>query len=246
MTVQTGETTGTALQQAAQARLIQAALTNSLTRDVTQLWPTLDPKSLDRTYPTWLQRMSALINRYRGMSGLAAGIYYGDTREAITGLTTPVDLIQHAGPADPDWLSSGLGYSGPGLLNNPAAQPGSALSITQGTATRMVADAGRTTVIDTVHADPEAVGWYRLTDGQPCAFCALLASRGIAYKSQKSADFKAHNDCGCVAAPAFSRGQTLPQISQTADSIYTDQVSHLPNSQRLAAFRKAWAEHLAS
>lgn len=240
MTTASLETTGTPLEQAAQSRTIQLALASALTKDVARVWPNLDPKNLDGTFQAWFEQMVSLINRYRGMSSLAAGIYYRDTREHQTGLTTPANLIKTAGDAPAGWLQKGLGYSGPGLLNNPGAQPGTALSTTQGTAARMVADAGRTTVLDTTAADPKAVGWYRVTDGHPCGFCALLASRGVAYKAEDTADFKSHNDCGCTAAPAFTRSQELPAISGAADAIYREHVAHLPNGQRLAAFRKAW------
>lgn len=231
------------LEQASQSRTIQLALTGALTRDVTQLWPTLNPTNLDGTFQQWLQHMTTLINRYRGMSALAAAIYYRDIRQAATGVPTPENLIRVAGDAPADWLQKGLGYSGPGLLTDPNAAPGTALSTTQGTASRMVTDAARSTIVDTTAVDPKAVGWYRVTDGHPCGFCALLASRGIAYKSEKTADFKTHNDCGCTAAPAFTRSQELPAISTAADAIYREHASHLPNGQRLAAFRKAWDLH---
>jgi len=236
------DTTGAPLAQASQSRTIQLALASALTRDVAQVWPQLDPKNLDSTFQRWLQTMTTLINRYRGMSALAAGIYYRDTREHALQVPTPVNLIKIAGDAPAEWLQKGLGYSGPGLLNDPNTAPGTALSTTQGTASRMVTDAARSTVIDTIAADPKAVGWYRVTDGHPCGFCALLASRGVAYKSEQTADFKTHNDCGCTAAAAFTRDQELPAISGAADAIYREHVAHLPNGQRLAAFRKAWDE----
>jgi hypothetical protein len=45
-----------------------------------------------------------------------------------------------------------------------------------------------------------ATRWRRVTDGSPCGFCAMLASRGPVYRSQESAEgYHAH--CGCTAEP---------------------------------------------
>lgn len=126
------------------------------------------------------------------------------------------------------------------MLNRDTAQPNTALSTTLGTASRIVMDGSRTTITDTIAADPVAVGWYRLTDGHPCAFCAMLASRGITYKSEKTADFQSHNDCGCTAAPAFSRDQELPDVNHEALSVYRDATRGVKSGGQLAAFRQAW------
>jgi hypothetical protein len=91
-----------------------------------------------------------------------------------------------------------------------------------GSAARHVLTGGRETHLELVHADPEAIGWMRVTDGDPCAFCAMLSSRGPRYKSQASAsvvvDPKArralgeqyHDNCGCTAEAVYSRSQAWP------------------------------------
>lgn len=228
------------IEQAQQSRTIQLALSAAVARDVARLWPNLDRKRLDATFPDWLQMMVALVERFQAMSATAASIYYAETREAHLGIPTPDSLLRLAPTPSEDWVAKAFGYSGPHLLKDGAWQDSSALSTTQGTAIRIVQSGARDTVIDTTNADPKAVGWYRVTDGDPCAFCALLASRGVVYRSEKSASFKSHNDCGCTAAPAFSRGQSLPDISGEALRVYQDSTAGIPNNQRIAAFRKAW------
>lgn len=42
--------------------------------------------------------------------------------------------------------------------------------------------------------------WRRVTDGNPCGFCAMVASRGPVYHSQESAEGY-HSRCGCTAEP---------------------------------------------
>lgn len=256
MTVPTLETTGTPLSQAQQARAIQAALAVGLARDVNAAWPALDRKRLDATWPQWIQLMVTLVNRYRAMSALAATIYYQDVRETVVGQRLSESLLKLAPDADPQQLERAFGFSGPGVLSSDKYQDSSALSITQGTAQRFAADAGRGATLDAVKADRKALGYYRETDARPCPFCALLASRGPVYKHDSFAEsnarfsgpgeIKVHNDCGCFPTPLFDRSQPLPAVSTTADRIYRDQISHLPNYQRLGAFRKAWEAHLAS
>lgn len=235
---------------AANARAAQLAVRANLMRDVVTLWPLLDKNRLDQSWPGWLRAMSLLIKNYRSQSSVAAGAGYRLQRAAFTQSPAPQSLVKLAPDPDPEWLRKALGYAGPGTLDRDTAKPGTALSTTLGTASRIVLDAGRTTVIDTVDADPVAVGWYRLTDGQPCAFCALLASRGIAYKSEKHAAFQAHNDCGCSAAPAFTRDHELPSISVEADQVYRDRNKILRELGKnpkdytaLQAYRIAWAHH---
>lgn len=80
-----------------------------------------------------------------------------------------------------------------------------ALVKASGTATRLALNGGRDTILGSVDADPEALGWLRVTDGDPCAFCIALASRGPRYKSEETAGFRAHDHCGCTPAPVFVR-----------------------------------------
>lgn len=52
-------------------------------------------------------------------------------------------------------------------------------------------------------------GWRRVTDGKPCAFCAMLAGRGAVY-SQETSVFHVHDYCGCTVEPVFGEWQPTP------------------------------------
>lgn len=252
------QTSGAPIQQATQSRVIQATLAAAVARDVAQLWPNLDRKRLEASFPGWLEMMIALVYRYHGMSSLAASIFYRDARQAHLGVPTPDGVVKTPAAPSADWMTQAFGFSGPGLLRNGAYKDSSALSTTQGTAVRLALAGGRDTVLESVKADPKALGWYRVTDGAPCAFCALLASRGVVekstlYRSEHSFDAsnarftgagaaKVHNDCSCTMAPAFSRTQPLPATSHKAAEIYANR----GDGPALAAFRKAWNAHLAA
>jgi hypothetical protein len=169
----------------------------------------LDKSRLDETFPGWLRAMTLLVTNYHGQSSFGGGnVLPGDAR-AGAAVAPPREPDQAGARAPPqEWLNRAFGFSGPGMLSqgHGAARHGAVHDA--GHAARIALDGGRTTTLDTVKADPVAVGWYRVTDGDPCAFCALLASRGVVYKEFDTVDLTAtqvHNDCGCFGAPAFSR-----------------------------------------
>lgn len=59
-----------------------------------------------------------------------------------------------------------------------------------GAADRDALMGGRDLLEETARADRAVVGWARVTDGDPCHFCALLASRGAVYRSAWSARYR--------------------------------------------------------
>ena len=66
-----------------------------------------------------------------------------------------------------------------------------------GAASKEVGDCGRNTILDEVRRDDQMIGYARVTGGDPCAFCAMLASRGPVYKdgSDDPGDHE-HGNCG--------------------------------------------------
>jgi hypothetical protein len=73
----------------------------------------------------------------------------------------------------------------------------------------------RDTILENRRRDPESVGWRRITSPGSCGFCRLAASKGAIYK-KSTADFAAHDHCGCTAAPVFRGGETGPEVSAIA------------------------------
>lgn len=71
---------------------------------------------------------------------------------------------------------------------------------------RWVKLAARRAIIATSESDKACTGWARIPTGaKTCAFCFMLASRGFAYKSAKSAGLerKFHTKCDCRVVPEF-------------------------------------------
>lgn len=222
------------------------AIRAQLLRDATRLWPLLDAKRLNETFPGWARAMSLLVRNYHGQSAAAAWSAYRTAREQATASPATRSLARIAPAPDEEWLTRAFGYSGPGMLQRDTARPNTALSTTLGTASRIVRSGADRTISATAEADPVALGWYFHTDGDPCFWCALIASRGVVFKgdSFEASDrqfigdgtAKIHNGCGCVLAPVFSKTQQLPDINREAAEVYRNR----GDGDALNAFRRAW------
>lgn len=106
-----------------------------------------------------------------------------------------------------------------------------------GSASRHVLTGGRKSLLTVLDHDPVAVGWARVTDGDPCAFCAMLASRGVVYGSAAQAGFSAHDHCACTAEPAYSRSAPLPGRGQEFKDLWNE---HIRGRYSGAEARRAW------
>lgn len=79
-------------------------------------------------------------------------------------------------------------------------------------AARIVRNGARSTLWSATRGDKRAIGYVRLSrTGTPCGFCAMLISRGVAYKTARTAGGgqyddgdKYHDNCNCYAEPVFS------------------------------------------
>lgn len=113
-----------------------------------------------------------------------------------------VRSIYSAGPAYLKHLTERGEDEGPAKVK--------ALVTVSGSAARHVLNGGRDAIEELIKADPVVNRWIRVTDGDPCAFCAMLASRGPVYVSATSAGFSAHDHCACSAEPVFSSKAAWP------------------------------------
>jgi hypothetical protein len=125
----------------------------------------------------------------------------------------------------------------------PAQAARTALVQASGAAARHVLDGGRNTVLTVVQNDDVALGWARVTDGDPCAFCAMLASRGPAYKSRQQAAFQAHDHCACSVEPVFSRAAEWPGRSREFQQLWNDNIrGQYSGKDAIRAFRRLYEQ----
>jgi hypothetical protein len=107
----------------------------------------------------------------------------------------------------------------------------------------------RETVKEAADASGEEVGWARmLTGAYSCAFCAMLASRGPIYRSDKTALYRGgadastyHDGCDCVAVLVRAG---IPWEGQTSQEMLNDlwQETTVQASGKKArnTFRRTW------
>jgi hypothetical protein len=194
-------------------RLVQLGIRAQALRDFSRLWPLWTPTD-SRSFADLVTATTTLVRAYHPISAGVAASYFTAFRsaESVDGAAMPVLA---ATPADA-MVAASLYATGETATRKAidAGRPSSdamqaAFVRTSGAVSRHILDGGRNTILQSVERDEQALGWARVTDGDPCYFCLTLAARGPVYKSEQSADFQAHDHCGC-AAEAFYRGSAWP------------------------------------
>jgi hypothetical protein len=103
---------------------------------------------------------------------------------------------------------------------------------------RLVLDAGRDTIITNVQADRKAKAWARIPEPNACSFCLMLATRGAVYRTEKSADFKSHNNCRCHVEPVFTAYEPSARIRE-AEALWASSTRGKSGDAARIAFRQA-------
>lgn len=185
-------------------RVAQIRLGATAPAAVEETWGLLDLDALDASTPTWAAVTSDRMRTRYAASQRLAGVYLERFSTAEVGsLSGPVvapsfDEAQalrsllYAGPVTTKRLI-GLGY-------DPALAFAAGKRAVTGRVQAWTLSGGRRSVIATGRSWRKNV--RRVSDGNPCAFCAMLVARGAAY-SQETAGFKAHPHCGCTAEIVF-------------------------------------------
>lgn len=182
------------------------ALRAQTIRDLQKLWPALDWRNLEGTYPAWFTGASALIARDRSRSAGLASLYLKAHRMAAGIPGEPA--VRLAGAAPVEQVATAMRVTTlVAIKRSTMAGKTAELAMrdafvqSSGAATRLVLDAGRDTIRATAVADPRTAGWQRVTSGG-CDFCTMLAGRGAVY-SEATADFASHDHCACSAEPVY-------------------------------------------
>lgn len=191
-------------QQAAQAGLASLVL-----QDLEAAWPHLDPRNMKGTLPDYTTIVYSLTRKYGPISGALAGRFYQAVRRAA-GL--PSGRVLVADPPPLQQVQTAVQWATTDLWADPAAADAARVKV-DGAVAKLVQDVGRFTITDTVQADPKARAWARVTEPNPCAFCALLATRGAVYK-EHTVGFKAHDHCRCHPEPVFGAYEPSAQVRQ--------------------------------
>lgn len=120
-------------------------------------------------------------------------------------------------------------------------------------AASVVMNGARGAIFKTVIKDPRAIGYIRLSKtGTPCAWCAMLISRGAVYQSKKSAGLaiygdgeKYHTNCYCYAEAVFSKAQynssDLYALNRQYERDWPEVAKKLKKGQSMS---DAWKEYI--
>lgn len=177
------------------------------------IWGRLDAEDLGGSEAAWLAVMLLLAAGQVSRSQRLAGAYFEQYSLAETGRAGDVSF------AGPTGLALSLKLAGPARVKalirggmSPVGALEAARTKFEGIVSRQILMGGRLTIAASTGADRRARGWRRVTDGDPCAFCALMASRGPAYRSMSSAGTQYHGHCGCTAEPVY--GDWVPNEAE--------------------------------
>lgn len=208
----------------------------------------LDPSALDTSFVRYLAVMRQVIDAYRRKCAASAGAYYLTHREALD-VFADVPDVAYAGLVDAQQAAISLLVTGPVAVKQSLARGvdlAEAMRLasgkTAGAVYRLVANGGRDTIFNTVARDRLALGWQRVTDGHPCAFCAMLASRGPVYQTAESAGEGKHfhNGCGCHPEPVYSRDQEWPGNARQYSDLWASSTTGYSGRAAINAFRRAY------
>lgn len=193
-----------------------------------RLWvDTVDPNDFDRTFLLFRERALPLLQAGISRSQSVADGYLAELYASKGLPRLPQAPIV---PGDSGYLrgrvaiGTGSLYTGHALRTgrgNPDELMAAALAGMLRESKRTMLNAGRSRVESLGARDTRR--FARVSDGKPCAFCAMLVSRGPVY-SAATVDFRTHAGCGCG---------TRPVLPGDPDRGWT------PEARRL---RKVWTE----
>lgn len=208
-----------------------------------------NPQAVD----AWLALMIPRIISASDFGARLAATYYDRVRGLEVPKASPFSSVPSVGVVDPGVRKS-LMAVGPGDYMNklkviqtteglsPSQQRAAIAEAKQVTSKKLAAatlrhtQAGsRQTIFDNSAEDRVALGWVRVTKEKPCAFCAMLASRGLQYRSFKEGAFdssnsrftgdgdaKVHDNCGCCLKPVYTKDDHFVQQTKTFADMWTE------------------------
>jgi len=273
-----------AAQQVAQNVVDQAEVAASVALAVALLWRRLKFKSLDTTAIPFMeaalpkvadgfyrsqQLSSDLFRTLESLQTLSVDHAYrppGPPRlvrpEALVRPHVRVRVETPAVPFNERLAGATLLSAGPGRVWQSLPAPedeamGVGLKSVVGAAQRLALDGGREQTERDMQSSSLCVGWQRVTDDDPCYFCALLASKGPDYKSglafarsnrkfsansvfnagEPEGIAKVHNHCRCTLVPVFEAFEFSQPIADDALVLW-DKTSDFPARQRMNEYRK--------
>lgn len=231
----------------------QALLAARLAQQVLRVWRDLmNPAKVDASWPAVRSALKPLVEQARAQSAALAGDAYMEARRAAG---VPDGGFDPSGPLQLaiDRLEASLDVTGPVEFKKAIAAGKTPQQAMDAAAVRMVGSAqflalegGRSVMKQSIDADERATGWSRVTDADPCAWCAMLASRGPVYKSAKTAGDPRqggntyHDHCACQAWPAFTLDEPFIGVAEKLYDDWLRETRGHGGKHAVNAFRRWW------
>lgn len=209
------------VKQVADATVVQAALA--------QLWDrVIDPADPVASFGRFREQAIPLLQAGRSISRAEATRYF-ELIHSISALDTPLEAY-----SEPDYkarhartslnavtrrhLEEAAALQRAGLASSAALNM--ALNAVLASAKRQVLNGGRARSIALTRSTGYG-RWARVSDGAPCAFCAMLVSRGPVYTDQ-TVGFRAHDGCGCSVRPVLATESGWSEDARTLRALWDD------------------------
>lgn len=212
-------------------------------------WQMIDTSDLDGTVPEWLTVTTRVVQAQRDQSARLAGAYMQAFR-AVEIDAPPVPVTLAAVPDEA--VATSLLTTGPYRLRHQLAigtavdmAVEQAIAASIAAAIRHILNGGRDTIHDTARDDPRSVGWMRVTGSSPCAWCAMIASRGPVYWTRATATaatapaHRGHDACRCSIEPMYRDDSDWPASSRRWRDLWDESTRGLSGEDARRAFRRA-------
>lgn len=203
----------------------QLAVRAKVVQDAVALFATWDP-DVPATYVAFERAMVLLTQSSAASSAAIAAEYYRKFRDAELPDHPSVGLpvVLASPPSDVTVQASVAATARSAYVRALAAGQSreqalaSALVQVSGSVARHALNSGRRTILEEIKRDDRALGWIRVSSGRPCAFCAMLMSRGPVYK-EETVRFRAHDHCACGAEPVYE-GSEWPAMNRDMHELW--------------------------
>jgi hypothetical protein len=211
----------------------------------------LNPSNLDDSFRAYVAAMYPILGGARSEAATLAAAYY-DAHRLAAGVTGQAPEIARADALTLAQTAASLLFTGPVTIKQQLANGNSistALRFAEAATSRAMfrhtANAGRGTIFATAERDRRALGYARVTDGSPCAFCAMLASRGAVYKTDGSGGGRGsahryHDGCNCTVQAVYTNDDEIPGDGGAYADLWADSTKGVSGQEKARAFRRAY------
>lgn len=216
----------------------------TVVRRLNRLLQSADPNDIDAWFAKHERDIVEMIYDGWQSNRTLAAIYLRDHAAANRTFTTVHQALFNRNQVRTSVLVTGPVRFKQAIANG--GSPAAALRLMRkalgGSAYRHSANGSRDTVMNTVKNSRTIRGYRRVSDGNPCAFCAMLIGRGAVYEKD-TASFQAHDKDGCVPEPEYRPKGSYKETGEAARlfQLWKDSgAQDLTGKAAIAAFRAAY------